>query len=57
MTCRNPQAVYACLNLAGADCPDAIRMRSILVASDIEQALHSLALCRCPGGQAGAARC
>ena len=21
------------------------------------QALHSLALCRCPGGQAGAARC
>lgn len=57
MTCRNPRAVYACLNLAGADCPDAIRMRSILVASDIGQALHSLALCRCPGGQAGAARC
>lgn len=44
MTCRNPRAVYACLNLAGADCPDAIRMRSILVVSDIGQALP-LALC------------
>ena len=43
MACRNPRAVYACLNLAGADCPDAIRMRSILVVSDIGQALHSLA--------------
>ncbi|MGN1235021.1 MAG: SIR2 family NAD-dependent protein deacylase [Christensenellaceae bacterium] len=42
MTYRNENATYACVNLNEADCPQAIRSRSICVYADVAQVVHSL---------------
>lgn len=39
ITARNPQAVYACINLGEAECPEAIRERSICIDGDIGEIL------------------
>lgn len=42
MTAQNPKAVYACINLGEAVCPDGIRHQSICIDSDIGAALDTL---------------
>lgn len=42
MTAENPKAVYACLNRSRALAPDEIAERSILLGTDIKQALDAL---------------
>lgn len=42
MAARNPNATYACINLGEADCPEAIRARSICIDADIAGALEAL---------------
>lgn len=43
MTAQNPRAVYACINLGEAGCPQEIEGRSICLDADIGRALESLA--------------
>ena len=40
MTCQNPRAVYACVNLSAAYCPKELRKRTICIEGDI---FHMLA--------------
>ena len=42
MTMRNKAAVYACVNLAEAVCPDEIRERSICIEMDIGKAIEAV---------------
>lgn len=42
MTARNPAAVYACVNLGGADCPREIAPRAVLIDADIGAVLDAL---------------
>lgn len=42
MTMNNPKAVYACINLGDADCPEEIKDRSICISSDIGKILEKL---------------
>lgn len=42
MTGENPDAVYACVNLDGADCPPEIKRRSICINADISRTLSDL---------------
>ena len=47
MTAENTQAVYACINLGGAECPEQIESRSICINDDIADVLSLL---NCKGG-------
>lgn len=47
MTAENMQAVYACINLGGAECPEQIESRSICINDDIADVLSLL---DCKGG-------
>lgn len=42
MTYENPNAVYACVNLSEADCPDEIKGQSICISRDISDLLNEL---------------
>ena len=42
MTARNPKAVYACINLGEALCPEIIRHQSVCVDGDIGEAIDRL---------------
>ena len=42
MTAKNPNAVYACINLGEAICPDAIAKQSICINADIACVLAAL---------------
>ncbi len=42
MTCRNPDAAYACVNLGEASCPGQIAERSVCIESDIGGVLGAL---------------
>ena len=42
MTAENPKAVYACVNLGEAVCPDNIKDRSVLINSGIETVIDDL---------------
>ena len=42
MTAENPKAVYACVNLGEAVCPDNIKGRSVLINSGIETVIDDL---------------
>ena len=39
MTCQNPKAIYACVNLSEAYCPKEIQKRAICINGDIENIL------------------
>lgn len=47
MTAENTQAVYACINFGGAECPEQIESRSICINDDIADVLSLL---NCKGG-------
>ena len=47
MTAENTQAVYACINLGGTECPEQIESRSICINDDIADVLSLL---NCKGG-------
>ena len=47
MTAENTQAVYVCINLGGAECPEQIESRSICINDDIADVLSLL---DCKGG-------
>ena len=52
MTCRNPKAVYACVNLSRAYCPPEIRRQTICIEGDIGETLNSVCrarVCRTAG--------
>lgn len=42
MTYQNPKAIYACINLGEAVCPDGIEKQSICINTDIADALLAL---------------
>lgn len=42
MTAENPNAVYACVNLGEAFCPDEISERSLCIDGDIAELLKML---------------
>ena len=42
MTAKNPEAVYACVNLGEAFCPREIAERSICIDADIKQVLSDV---------------
>lgn len=42
MTCKNPRAVYACLNRSKAACPREIESRSICINEDIQSVIQKL---------------
>ena len=42
LTAANPKAVYACINLGEASCPQEIAKQSILIDGDIANALDEL---------------
>ena len=42
MTAENPNAVYACVNLSEAFCPDEISERSLCIDGDIAELLKML---------------
>ena len=42
MTCQNPKASYACINLTEAYCPREIQKQAICIEEDIGKVLHEL---------------
>lgn len=42
MTCQNPKASYACINLTEAYCPKEIQKQAICIEEDIGKVLHEL---------------
>lgn len=52
LAARNPNAVYACLNLEEAAAPRALARRAILVQGDIGEALEALREAAAAGGSA-----
>ena len=42
MTCQNPNAVYACINLSEASCPAEIKKQSICMNKDIGAVLKDV---------------
>ena len=42
MTCKNPKASYACINLTEAYCPREIQKQAICIEEDIGKVLHEL---------------
>lgn len=42
MTAKNPEAIYACINMGQAVCPDEIKGRSICINGDIGQGIHAV---------------
>ena len=42
MTCQNPKATYACVNLSEAYCPPEITQRAVVIEKDIGVVLHLL---------------
>lgn len=42
MTAKNPEAIYACINLGEAMCPKAIENRSVCINADIKEILEAL---------------
>lgn len=46
MTCQNPSAVYACVNLSEACCPDEIKKQSICINGEISNLLSELSFAK-----------
>ena len=42
MTAQNPNAVYACINLGQAFCPQELRQQAICMDADIQSVLSSV---------------
>lgn len=42
MTCQNPKAAYACVNLSEAYCPKEIQRQAICIEGDIGRTLNAL---------------